>query len=204
MLRATAADGNHKALTQLSFYALGAGYTAWERYDHNRFDLVPEQDTYKPGDTARLMIKSPWEQSTALLTVEREGIRSHSTFQLTSTQQTVTVPIAAGDIPNIFVSVLLIKGRSNATVAADDASDPGKPSFRLGYARLNVEDASKRLSVAVKSDRQEFRPAGSAKVDVQVKDAQGAGAGSEVTLWAVDYGVLSLTGFKTPDVLKSV
>src|SRR5204863_2365053 len=27
---------------------------------------------------------------------------------------------------------------------------------------------------------------------------------AEVTLWAVDYGVLSLTGYKTPDVLGSV
>src|SRR6185503_4086576 len=203
VLRAAAIDGPYKAITQLSFYAIGAGYTAWERYDHNRVDLVPEQETYKPGDTARLMIKSPWEQATALLTVEREGIRSHSTFRLTSTQETVTVPISAGDIPNIFVSVLLIKGRTAADVV-DDTSDPGKPSFRLGYARLNVEDASKRLSIAVKANRDEFRPAGSAKVDVLVKDAQGGAAASEVTLWAVDYGVLSLTGYKTPDVLKSV
>src|SRR5205814_1375529 len=85
-----------------------------------------------------------------------------------------------------------------------DTSDPGKPAFRLGYARLNVEDASKRLSISVKANKDEFRPAGSAKVDVLVKDAQAAPASSEVTLWAVDYGVLSLTGFKTPDVLKSV
>jgi uncharacterized protein YfaS (alpha-2-macroglobulin family) len=203
VLRAVATDGTHKAMTQLPFYAIGAGYTAWERYDHNRIDLVPEQETYKPGDTARLMIKSPWERATALLTVEREGIRSHETFQLTSTQQTVSVPISDADIPNLFVSVLLIKGRTAADIAAD-ASDPGKPSFRLGYAKLNVEDASKRLSVAVKADRDEFRPAGSAKVDVQVKDAKGGAAPTEVTLWAVDYGVLSLTGFKTPDVLKSV
>lgn len=204
LVRATAADGPHKAITRLSFYALGTGYTAWERYDHNRIDLVPEQETYKPGDTARLMIKSPWEQATALLTVEREGIRSHRTFHLKSTEETVTVPIAAGDIPNVFVSVLLIKGRTKIDTEADDTSDPGKPAFRLGYARLNVEDTSKRLSVSVKANRNEFRPAGSAKVDVLVKDAQGAPAASEVTLWAVDYGVLSLTGFRTPDVLKSV
>jgi uncharacterized protein YfaS (alpha-2-macroglobulin family) len=204
VLRATAADGVYKAITQLPFYAIGAGYTAWERYDHNRIDLVPEQETYKPGDTARLMIKSPWEEATALLTVEREGIRSHSTFKLNSTQQTVTVPISAADIPNVYVSVLLIKGRTVANVSPEDTSDPGKPSFRLGYAMLHVEDATKRLTVAVKADKDEFRPAGSARVDVQVKDAQGAAAASEVTLWAVDYGVLSLTAFKTPDVLKSV
>src|SRR6185295_1951729 len=114
VLRAEARDGAFQSATRLSFYAIGSGYTAWQRYDHNRIDLVPERDTYKPGETARLMIQSPWESATALLTVEREGIRSNSTFALTSTQQTVTVPISAADIPNLFVSVGLIKGRSKA------------------------------------------------------------------------------------------
>ena len=204
VLHAIAHDGPYRSSTRLPFYSIGSGYTAWQRYDHNRIDLVPERDTYKPGETARLMIQSPWEKATALLTVEREGIRSHREFALTSTQQTVTVPITAADIPNLFVSVLLVKGRTPADTQPDDTSDPGKPSFRLGYARLNVEDASKRLSVSVKANKDEFRPAGTAKVDVQVNDASGVGVASEVTLWAVDYGVLSLTGFKTPDVLGSV
>ena len=39
---------------------------------------------------------------------------------------------------------------------------------------------------------------------MDVKDRQGRASASEVTLWAVDYGVLSLTGYRTPDVLKSV
>ena len=68
----------------MSFYALGSGYTAWARYDHNRIDLVPERESYKPGETARLMIQSPWEHATALMTTEREGIRSHTQFTLTS------------------------------------------------------------------------------------------------------------------------
>ena len=37
-----------------------------------------------------------------------------------------------------------------------------------------------------------------------MKDHQGRGTASEVTLWAVDYGVLSLTAYRTPDVLDSV
>src|SRR5207237_9398640 len=138
-VRAIAREGSYLASTRMSFYAIGSGYTAWARYDHNRIDLVPERETYKPGETARLMIQSPWEHATALLTIEREGIRSHTQFTLTSTQQTVTVPITAADIPNIFVSVLLVKGRSKADTP-DDGSDPGKPTFRLGYARLAVED----------------------------------------------------------------
>src|SRR5262249_24137048 len=70
--------------------------------------------------------------------------------------------------------------------------------------QLNVEDASKRLSVAVKANKQEYRPANNANVVVDVKDRDGRGVQSEVTLWAVDYGVLSLTAYRTPDVLESV
>ena len=213
-------DAGRTAVTRTSFYVLGDGYTAWARFDHNRIDLVPERQTYRPGDTARIMIQSPWEQATALVTTEREGIRSHRQFALTSTQQSISVPITEGDIPNVFVSVLLVKGRTNVTNAAvakptgadspsgvsigEDTSDPGKPSFRLGYIELKVEDRTKRLSVTVAANQQEYRPTAKANVRLDVRDLDGRGAASEVTLWAVDYGVLSLTNYRAPDVAGSV
>jgi hypothetical protein len=208
--RGRAADGR-VAVTRTSFYVLGDGYTAWARFDHNRIDLVPERQTYQPGETARIMIQSPWEQATALVTTEREGVRSHRQFTLTSTQESVAIPISEDDIPNVFVSVLLVKGRTtgpsadDAAPAADaDTSDPGKPTFRLGYVELNVEDRTKRLDVTVTADREEYRPAAGANLRLDVKDLDGRGAASEVTLWAVDYGVLSLTGYRAPDVAGSV
>jgi alpha-2-macroglobulin len=204
LLVATAKDAaGHATTTRAWFYASGGGYSAWARYDHNRIDLVPEKKTWKPGDTARILIKSPWEHATALLTTEREGVRMWRQFELTSTQQTVTVPITESDIPNVFVSVLLLKGRTKES-GGNDETDPGKPSFRVGYVELDVEDVGKKLQVDVKADRTEYRPASKANVEVNVRDVKGAGAKSEVTLWAVDYGVLSLTGYKTPQVLDSI
>jgi uncharacterized protein YfaS (alpha-2-macroglobulin family) len=150
------------------------------------------------------------------VTTEREGIRSHQRFTLTSTQQSISVAIGEADIPNVFVSVLLVKGRTKSDVPPDaassstsiqeisDTSDPGKPSFRLGYVELKVEDATKRLTVSVAANQKEYRPTNSAHIDVDVKDHAGAGSASEVTLWAVDYGVLSLTGYQPPNVLESV
>jgi len=196
-------DKGRSTKTRIWFYAVGGGYTAWERYDHNRIDLIPEKKNYRPGETARIMIKSPWETATALLTTEREGVRTWKAFELTSTQQTITVPITEKDIPNVFVSVQLVKGRTKQD-PGKDGSDPGKPAFRLGYVELKVTDETKRLAVDVKANRDEFRPATKAKIEVNVKDAAGKASQSEVTLWAVDYGVLSLTGYATPDVLESI
>jgi uncharacterized protein YfaS (alpha-2-macroglobulin family) len=149
VLKAVARDEDGRSsITQTSFFVTGAGYTAWTRYDHNRIDLVAERATYRPGETARIMIQSPWEQATALITTEREGVRSYQRVALKSTQETVGVPIGEEEIPNVYVSVLLIKGRTT-TDGADDGSDPGKPSFRLGYLQLRVDDRTKRLDVTV-------------------------------------------------------
>ena len=204
LLIATATDAEGRTTrTRSWFYAVGEGYTAWAREDHNRIELVPEKRTYRPGETARIMIKSPWETATALLTTEREGVRTWKPFTLTSTQQTISVPVTEKDIPNFFVSVLLVKGRTSQD-PGKDGSDPGKPAFRLGYVELKVEDATKRLRVDVKANRDEFRPASKAQIEVNVKDNAGKASQSEVTLWAVDYGVLSLTGYETPDVMETI
>ena len=56
------------------------------------------------------------------------------------------VPITEDAIPNIYVSVVLVKGRTGS-YAPEDSSDPGKPAFRVGYVQLEVDDASKRLAV---------------------------------------------------------
>jgi alpha-2-macroglobulin len=212
LLAATGREpGGRFAVTRTSFYATGDGYTAWARHDHNRIELVSDRRTYKPGDSATIMIQSPWEQATALLTIEREGVKTHRQFLLTSTQQSIQVPITELDIPNVYVSVLLVKGRTQAppddtskAPANQDLSDPGKPAFRLGYVELQVEDGSKRLTVAVRANSEEYRPAHAASVRLDVKDVNGRGAPAEVTLWAVDYGVLSLTAYQPPDVLGSV
>jgi uncharacterized protein YfaS (alpha-2-macroglobulin family) len=203
VVRATARDATgRRTRTDATFYAVGPGVSSW-RSEGTRIDLTPERQTWKPGENARILIQSPWERATALVTVEREGIRHHHTFTVTSTQDTVTVPVTAADVPNVFVSVLLVKGRTSNELAAD-GRDAGQPSYRLGYTELTVDDALKRLTVDVTADKREYRPRQPATVSVSVRTPDGAAAASEVTLWAVDYGVLSLTAYSVPDVVKAL
>ncbi len=180
-----------------SWWFYGGGYTPWERRTDNKIDVVVEKPKYKPGDTARIFIKSPWENGRILLTTERETVRSCRTLDLTSTQQMVEIKLTEDDIPNIFVSVMLLKGRSGK-------EENDKPAFRIGYAKISVENDTKNLKVTISSDKEEYRPADKARVKATVRDASGAPVeGAEVTLWAVDVGVLNLTNYTTPEPSKS-
>lgn len=203
ILRAIAKDAEGRPTrTETRFYALGGGYSMW-RTNGNRIDLTPERTVWKPGETARVLVQSPWSQATALVTKEREGIRTHQRIEIKSTQDAVEIPITEADVPNVYVSVVLFKGRTEAASTPDNP-DPGKPAFRVGLVELTVDDASKRLQVEVKADREEYRPRQNVNVSVAVHDAAGRPQSGEVTLWAVDYGLLSLTNYQAPDVVRAI
>ena len=208
ILRGVARDEQGRPTrTELTFYAIGPGPSFW-RSVGNRIDLTPERKTWSPGETARILVQTPWERATAIVTVEREGIRSHRQLEITSSQNTVDVPVTEADVPNVYVSVMLVKGRTSTDLGADQ-SDPGRPQFRVGYTELTVDDASKRLRVEVTADRQEYQPREDLRVAVAVSSPTGTGAGAsaagrEVTLWAMDYGLLSLTDYTAPDVARAI
>jgi uncharacterized protein YfaS (alpha-2-macroglobulin family) len=203
ILRAEAADERgRRTRTDVRFYAIGGGISEW-RANGNRIDITPERVAWAPGETARVLVQSPWPRAIALVTKEREGIKTYREVEIRSTQDTVDIPISEADIPNVYVSVVLIKGRTPDSATASQ-EDPGKPAFRVGYTELTVSDVSKRLHVDVKADRDEYRPRDQVNVAVNVRDASDRSRQSEVTLWAVDYGLLSWTGYDVPDVAHSI
>lgn len=204
VLEATLTDREgRRQTTRDALYVVGDGWVSWQRNDTDRIELVPDRDRYQPGDVAKVLIKSPYPEVEALLTIEREGVISHRRLRLEGSAQTVDVPIDASMIPNVFVGVILQRGRvSEGGIEAGD--DPGRPAVRVGYTQLQVEDAAKRLQVRVRPDAQQKRPGETLVVDVQVTDADGAGTEAEVALWAVDEGVLRLTGYTLPDPVAMI
>jgi len=201
LLRATAKDrrGNPLAASA-GLYATGdTGTTSWSDGDSQSVELVPDRKSYHAGQTAHVLVKSPFKSADAWITVERSGIFSSRRAVLSGPMPTVDVPITDDLRPNAFVSVLLVRGRSKPAPARVGASDVGAPAFRMGYAALPIDPEVRRLSVKLQPSRSEARPGEGIDVDVDVKDRTGAPAHAEVTLYAVDEGVLSLIGYKTPD-----
>ncbi len=196
-------SAGRRQTTRDSRYVVGSGWVSWQRGDTDRIELVADRQSYEPGETARLLVKSPFPEVDALLTVEREGVISHRKLRLEGNASTLEVPIDESMVPNVFVSVLLSRGRVEAD-SAEGGEDPGRPSIRLGYAELRVEKRSKRLQVELTPDAAEKRPGDKVRVELQVRDHQGKGAAAEVAVWAVDEGVLRLTGYEIPDPVEAI
>ncbi|MBM4381581.1 MAG: alpha-2-macroglobulin, partial [Deltaproteobacteria bacterium] len=73
---------------------------------------------------------------------------------------------------------------------------------RVGLVKLPVERATRRLAVAVKADKADYRPGDEVTVGLSVQDFRGAGTKAEVTLYVVDEAVLRLTSYEVPDPVE--
>lgn len=182
-----------KLLSRLPFYVIGGGEFPWAMEDGSKINLQPDKTELKPGEEASIVVKTPIA-GTALVTVERNKIHRQFITKLSPDNPMIKVPVQDAESPNVFVSVIVVRG-------ADASPKQHKmPEYKVGYCELKVNSVAKNLAVEIKPDRAEVKPGETVAITGTVKDASGQPqAGSEVTLFAVDEGVLSLMRYKTPN-----
>jgi alpha-2-macroglobulin len=182
----------------------------------DRMDVLPEQKSYEAGQTARLQVRMPFREATALVTVEREGVLSGFVTHLDGRQPVIEVPIAGNYAPDVFVSVLALRGRvphvhaeipkieEGAEVTA--LVDLNKPAYRLGVARIQVGWTPHRLDVQVTPQRAVWPVRAQAPVKIHVGRADGGAlpAGTEVAVAAVDEALLDLAPNPSWDLLGAM
>ncbi|MEX2580166.1 MAG: alpha-2-macroglobulin family protein [Verrucomicrobiales bacterium] len=195
LVTATARDDRGRpVVTRSRFAVIGAEEPSWSWHDVIRIDLVPDKPGYEVGDTAKLLVRSPVFGS-ALLTTERGGVRSSRSLTIDRHETVLEIPIEEGDAPNLFASVLIVRG-------SDDSPHVHRsPDYRLGYCQLKVDDPATHLTVAIDAgDAEYYQPGEQVELTATVTDFENLPvADAEVTFFAVDEGVLSLTGHRTPD-----
>lgn len=189
----------NEIMSDAYFYVSGSDYVAWERTDDDHIELIADKKKYKPGEIARIIVKNPYEEASALISIEREGIMKHWRMKLKGSAPEIAIPLTEQSLPNIFVSVVLLQGRMTKKADLDQAADVGRPSFKIGYAQLNVDPGTRHLTVTTLSDKQQYRPGEIVTVNVNVKDARGKPLQTEVTMSVADKGVLNLIGYTLPD-----
>jgi alpha-2-macroglobulin len=190
-----------------TMYVTSSEFVNWGRDNNDKIELVPDKLEYKPGETANILVKSPYQNVWALVTQERGGIIDRKVLNLKSNSETIQVPITDKSIPNVFVSVLLVKGNSNEAglvePAAGLADERYYAAFKAGYATLQVDNSTKELMIDVQSDRDKYAPREQVVLKVNTKDKNGKPVSADVSVSVVDKSVLSLTQNVTADLLNA-
>jgi alpha-2-macroglobulin len=203
IVRATGTDDKKNTIvSETSLYAHGSGYVPWGRAEGDGIELVPDKTTYAPGETAQILIKNPFEEATALVTYERDLILHSYTTTLKGSAPVIEVPLTEEHLPNLYVSVMLFRGRIQPPTK-DDNEDIGKPAFKIGYLELPVSPDSKKLKVTIETDHERYGPQDEVVTKLKVTDAQGKPVRAELSLTAADVGVLNLINFQTPDLFDT-
>jgi uncharacterized protein YfaS (alpha-2-macroglobulin family) len=190
---ATTRDKKDNQITASTFiWIAGPDFVPWKEPNSNRIDLQADKTDYKVGDTASILIPTPFQgQSTALVTIERGTILKKEVIMLNGNSTIYKLPITPDMAPNAFISVTVIKGEDDHNFTA---------AFRVGLIQLNVATDQLALQVSVKSDRQQVGPRDQVTYKIHVTDYKGDPVQAEVGLALVDEAVLSLL----PDDLPSL
>lgn len=194
ILRAQAKDGEGNAsYANTDIWVAGKDEWWFEQSNDDRMDLLPEKKRYEPNETARLQVRMPFREATALVTVEREGVLKSFVTKLSGKSPTVDVPLAGHYAPNVFISVLAVRGRVG-DVQPTALVDLGKPAFKMGLSEIKVGWLAHELKVNVAADKQVYTVREQSDISVQVRRADGKPlpAGTEIALAAVDEGLLEL------------
>ncbi len=205
IVRATSKDCRGNAVrASTSLYSLSdkpdvQTRLGWSEGDARVIKLEADKSSYEPGDAAKILVRNPFKEAEALITVERGGVLASQTTVLRGSMPVVSIPIQDDYFPNVFVSVHLVRGRLQAPPAT--GADVAGPDYRDGYVELGVSPHTHRLDVQVLADGKQHRPGDPLDADVIVKDSRGQPVRAELTFYAVDEGVLMLTGYQTPDPL---
>jgi alpha-2-macroglobulin len=185
--------GGRTVRSSLFVWVAGTGYVSWRRENNDRFSLIADKTSYKPGETADILIPSPFTQPHwALITVERGGVLSHEVRKIDGNSSVYHLPITAGHVPNVYVSVTLF--------SPPDA--PGRPAdFKLGILPLAVAPDPQSLKIALTANPAAAQPGQNVTYDVLVTDLSGQPVAAELSLDLADKAVLSLLP-RTPNALR--
>jgi hypothetical protein len=196
---ARAIDRNRQEVRSATFlWVSGAGYVNWGQADNDRVELVTDQRQYSVGDTATILIPHPFSGTvTALVTLERGHIYQHFLQELKTNSDQLQIPITEDLIPNIYVSVVIVKGMDETN---------SLPGFKLGYVRLPINPKEKQLTITLTPSAPEhatYQPQEAVDYQVTVSDVAGQPVKAELSLALIDKAVLTLQPDKPGQLLET-
>jgi alpha-2-macroglobulin len=187
--------------SELTLWVAGGKQPPRRGVEQEKAELIPDRKEYRAGDTAEILVQTPFVPAEGVLTLRRSGIVRTERFRMTEPSYILKIPIEEGFTPNVYAQVDLVGASARANDRGEtDEKLPKRPAYATGSLNLSVPPLARRLQVTATPREKAIEPGGETTVSVEVKDAAGKPVqGSELAVVVVDESVLALTGYKLED-----
>ncbi len=203
IVRLSAEDSkSRQIITERSFYASGSDWSYYYGDSSDEIPLIADKTLYDVGDTARIMLQSPLPAGTYLMTVERETIFSEKVFHLDEPTTVLEVPVDESYLPVVYVTVSSYSVRTKEPDHDFSSRDMDKPKGYFGAVALHVDTAPKEFDITVTQDKASYRPGDTATFTLTATKDGKPLPRAELTLMAVDRGVIDLINYHVPDPVE--
>jgi uncharacterized protein YfaS (alpha-2-macroglobulin family) len=176
----------------VDLYAGGTEPLAWPKSVAGVFTASADKKEYAPGETATIVLASPFQTGHALAIVEAPEGNRYSWIEVRGGAATLSVPILPTFVPRLPVHVVLMRGRPAGTAPLPGTvTDLGRPTTVAATTWLAVSPVENKVDVSL-SYPERALPGTEIAVKIRLAAPRGAPLPGEVALWLVDQAVLSL------------
>lgn len=185
--------------TEYGFYVTGGSSSWHDRYNSHSINLTPDKSVYNPGDKAQVLMESPLPAGDYLITVEREGIFTEEVRHFDTAATVIEVPVSINYTPVVYVAVSSYSCRNGQPTHQYGEPDLDKPAGYFGVTPIMVNPKAKSFNVKIESDKKVYRPGEKATLTLTATKGGKPVEGAELTVMAVDRGVLDLINYHVPN-----
>lgn len=201
-VRANFADATSDVTaSDTSLWVTGAGEAAWFTGDSNGLGVKLDKTTYRPGDVAHVLVQSPYPEAEMYLAVVRHGAFLERTALVHGAAPEASFTVTKDMLPNAAVQIVLVRrGRplsSGVPTGLDKLAS-------TGFAPFEVALDGKYLHVDVAPQHATVEPGGRERLALRLRAADGSPVRGELTVAVVNDAILQLSGYRFPDLVKSV
>jgi len=189
----------------VDFFVGGDTPVTFRRAPSATASVTLDKEKYAPGETATLVVQSPFQNARALAIVEQpNGVYDYQFFDVANGFGRYALTLKKEQMPKLAVHFLIMRGRlKDAAAAAGGAGfDQGKPITIAATKWIEVTPVKNVVSVKLDAP-QKARPGQEVEVALRLSDDAGKPLAGEATFWMVDQAVLSLAKEQPLDPLAN-
>jgi uncharacterized protein YfaS (alpha-2-macroglobulin family) len=162
-----------------------SGYGGIRYDDDSELELVTENTSLEIGATGEIVIKSPYENAKALISIERGKIFEYEVVDIDSNLYKYSFNVKEDYYSNIYVSVLL--------------QNKGSPEVKFGSLDFDINSEIKNVNIEFESVKSFYEPGEDVEIVIKTTDYENKPISASVSLSVVDLSVLALKGNEKKD-----